>query len=403
MERRHRGGGLPGAGAPEPVYMDFEDEVLEELGRDSRCPRTRSRTGCARPCAPRWVPAGRRVFSLGTRARTRQWNRNGRVGPPPFLGVLAAFCLAAEQMAAGDGMSQANYFGRLRRLLGYEPDDSKVDTAYRRVAERFWGTLNGWLIDLDGRRGLPTAYALTHRYVGLTLSQALVRQADRDRFNEFFRKYGFAPGSDVPPSELQPVLDSWFSQDPCPVSASLQRLWKRGEARERISQVAAVALAAWDGRVASRGGGGAVTAGHLALGLEFGGFPKKRLSVQALLYLPQASQPREGTILTATPETVVELVPEVQGALGLGRSSSLHPEDVLEGVLKIRDSLTGSVLERRPRRLVLFRQDEITRRWIESPQVQLGEHVSLLVHADLVPRLDRVLSLDRPAGVAVKA
>lgn len=135
--------------------------------------------------------------------RTKQWQRSKRTGPPPFLALLAVFCMAAEQMAAADGMSSANYFGRLRKALGYTAADTKIDTAYRRVAERLWGALNSWLVELDGRRGLPTAYALTFRFVGLPVSQALVRKSDRDRLNEFFRRFGFAPGTDVPPSELR--------------------------------------------------------------------------------------------------------------------------------------------------------------------------------------------------------
>src|SRR5690606_6379868 len=114
-----------------------------------------------------------------------------------------------------------NYFGRLRKLLRWTDSDAPLDHAYRRVAERYWGELNGWLVQTGGERGTPTAFSLAHRHVGLSVSQALVRGADRERFKDFFQLFGFAPGSHVAPSDLVPLLDSWIKQPQSPVTASL--------------------------------------------------------------------------------------------------------------------------------------------------------------------------------------
>ena len=266
--------------------------------------------------------------------RLSKWRTSGRTGTPPFLALLASFCLAAERMAAADGMSSSNYFGRLRAVLDWDADDHRLDNAYRRVVvavERAQPLARG----PRRERGLPTAFALNHRYVGLTLSQALVRTADRERLKEFFRQYGFAPGTDVAPNELVPVLDSWLGQRPCPVSTrGLESLWKRGQAKERIAQAAAVALAV-DGSVRERRGrdAGETQRGHLALTLGLGAFPRKRFELQAVMYLPQPGGPRDATVLTATPPSTVELVPDLPGSLGLGRGSSLHAGDVLEGAI----------------------------------------------------------------------
>jgi hypothetical protein len=398
---------LPELEVPQPVYLDFEDEVLEGLGtRMGLAPDQveDALTGAVAATLPHLGPAS--IFERHM-TRTRAWVRGRREGKPPFVALLAAFCIAAEQMAAGDGMASSNFFGRLRAVLGWDPEDHRLDQGYRRVAERLWGELNRWLVELDGQRGLPTAYALNHRFVGLTVSQALVRSADRERLKTFFRQYGFAPGADVAPSELGLVLDSWIGQQPCPVSTTLARLWTRGQARDRIAQSAAVALAGWDGSVRVREGessGEAAARGSVALTLEMGGFPRKRFAVQALFYLPEPGQARQGVVQTATPETTIDLVPALPGALGLALGSSLHAGDVLGGVLKIKDELTGQVLERRPRRLVLFREDELSRRWIESPQVMLGDSVRLLVHESLLPRLREVLDvIARPGWEQVEA
>lgn len=381
----------------EPVYMDFEDEALEMLGE---------RTGTSADDVP--AELGRVVAATLTKggpaaifethvAHMRRWVRQGRRQVPPFLAVLGAFCVAAEQMESSDGMSSSNYLGRLRGVLGWDKDDHRLDQAYRRVAERFWGELNRWLLDLDGARGVPTAFALNHRYVGLTVSQALVRSADREKLKEFFLAYGFAAGTEVPPSELVTVLDGWISQNPSPVSTSLARLWSKEQARERIAQSAAVALASWDGSYRGRAPGdlGSVRSARsqVVLTLELGGFPRKRFGLQALCYLPQPEQARDASIVTAEPPVQVELVPDLPGTLGLGRGSALHAPDVLAGVLGIWDSLSDAVIERRPRRLVLFREDELSRRWVEAPQVMLGDSVRLLVHDSVLERTEQVLEV----------
>ncbi|WP_439937092.1 hypothetical protein ACS3YM_14265 [Nocardia sp. N13] len=387
---------FPELETPEPVYLDFEDEAIEALGVRIGVPTEKVEAELSAAVASTLAVGGPATVFERHMRRTRQWVREGRSGTPPFLGVLATFCLAAERMARGEGMSSHNYFGRLHEVLAWDKDDHRLDQAYRRVSERLWEELNRWLLQLDGVRGTPTAFVLHHRYVGLSVSQALVRRTDRDRLINFFRQYGFAPGTDVAPTELELVLDGWMSQRPCLATASLQRLWSKGQARERIAQAAAVALASWDGRVSERAArtpGEPASAGHLVLTLEIGSFPHKRFALQALLYLAEPGKPRDALVTTATPAAQVELVPDLPGALGLGRGSSLNAGDVLEGVLRIRDSLDDQVVERRPRRMVLFREDELSRRWIESPQVMLGDDVRLLVHQDLEQRVRDVLSV----------
>lgn len=384
---------FPELEAPKPVYLDLEGEILEVLGQ-----RMGIATGDVEDKLAEAVsktlghnagPA--EVFSRHM-IRMRRWALDKRREVPPFLALLATFCIAAEQMAAGEGMSSNNYYGRLRSVLGWDALDSRLDHAYRRVSERLWGELNRWLLELDGLRGVPTAFALSHRYVGLSVSQALIRSADHEKLKEFFRQFGFAPGADVAPSDLVLPLSDWISGSPSPVSSGLQRLWKQSSARDRIAEAAAVSLANWDGSVRERvGGDPSASAGTLALTLEIGGFPRKRFALSALFYVNGAATPRVATVVTAKPPADIDLVPDLPGALGLGAGSSLHAGDVLEGVLRIKDGLTERVLERRPRRLVVFREDDLSRRWIESPQVMLGDSVRLLAHEALLPRLKDVL------------
>lgn len=376
-----------------PVYLDLEDDLVNDLAA------TLDIASVAAVDALRDVvsttldrsegPA--RVFARHD-ARLRGWIRGGRSTPPPILGVLACFSLAAEQMAGGDGMAANNYFGRLGQLLHWRSDDPSLNMAYRRVAERYWSELNRWLIQEEGERGIPTAFSLAHRYVGLSVSQALVRSNDREKLKDFFQVFGFAPGSQVAPADLVPLLDSWIKQAHCPVTASLARLWSNGQARSRIAEAAAVTLSSWDGSVNARSAGQAAASGRLHLTLELGGFPRKRFAVSALFFLPHAQHGRVMQVLTAEPATTIDLVPDVPGALGLAPGSFLHPDDVLAGVLRVHDEYSGITLERHPRRLVAFREDELSRRWVEVQQIMLGDDLRLLVEDGLAPRVAEILA-----------
>lgn len=390
---------------PKPVYLDLEGERLDELGRIMGVAPEQVEKDLVNAVSKtlRHNHGPSLIFERQT-SRMRRWARDGRKDTPPFLALLATFGIAAEKMSAGNGMSSNNYYGRLREVLAWDPKDARLDQAYRRIAERLWGELNRWLTELDGERGLPTAYALAHRYVGLSVSQALIRSADHERLKEFFRQFGFAPGADVTPTDLVSPLDEWISTRPCPVSSGLQRLWSQRSARDRIAEATAVSLATWDGSVRGRlEGDGSPSAGGMALTLEIGGFPRKRFALSAVFYVDCATTPRSATVTTAEPPADIELVPDLPGALGLGFGSSLHPRDVLEGVLRIRDGLTERTLERRPRRLVVFREDELSRRWIENPQVMLGDSVRLLAHEDLLSRLEEVLEKVARPGWSIAA
>lgn len=90
----------------------------------------------------------------------------------------------------------------MKEVLEFPDEKRHFEQGYRRFGERYWGALNKWLEGEDGLRGLPTAVAVGHRYVGLPISQVLVREADRERLPHFFIYAGFPPGAVVPPQRV---------------------------------------------------------------------------------------------------------------------------------------------------------------------------------------------------------
>ena len=114
--------------------------------------------------------------------------------PPPVLALLAVLTLAEEMGHDADFAPNA-YYPRLFRLLMIKDtgQQRRLRTSYMREAETLWRGLNDWLAAADGQFGLPSAYALSHRYIGLPMSQALVRAADRQHFRGCSAALGCRP------------------------------------------------------------------------------------------------------------------------------------------------------------------------------------------------------------------
>ena len=99
-------------------------------------------------------------------ARTQVWqNSDDRHCPPPALPLLAVLTIAAEQMEATEKFGANNYYGRLEQVLRLNQDQgTKLKQSYGikkfkgiPTSEYLWNSLNIWLEEWEGVRGLATA------------------------------------------------------------------------------------------------------------------------------------------------------------------------------------------------------------------------------------------------------
>lgn len=387
-----------------PVYLDLEDDVLAAVAAAAGVGSGDAEQQLVAAVAATIDRRGSGSIFWAHRRALETWTRSRSDGPPPHVAMLAVLSLAAERMSSSDGRAANDYYGRLAPMLGMENRRDELATAYRRVAEHWWSSLNRWLVRLDGARGLPTAYTLgleNQRYVGLPISQALVRAADREGLVRFFQRAGLAPGSDVPPHSLMPLLDAWIRTTPSPATRSLQRLWSKPTTRERVAEVAAVALAAWDGAARGRADGTGGSDESLRLIATVGGMLRPRLELGALAYLEQPEVARVVTVTTAAGAPELEVRPGHNGALQVAGLEQVDAGSLLDGVLSVRDSLTGRLVTRRPRRVVPFRTNDLLQQLIEADQVQAGEQLVVLVERSVLPGLEALLNEIARPGWAV--
>ena len=376
---------FPEVDVPAPVYLDLEDERLEELA-------------AVLSIEPATVPAGLAQVVKNTIGPPRHpfrphlvrfgsWRRASEPDlPPPVLPVLATFSLAAEHMAVGDGMAASNYYGRLAELLGGSPEE--LGPGYREVAEALWWGLNAWLVRLKGRRGLPTASSVGFRHVGLSLSQALVREADRDRLGRFFAEFDLAPRSEVPSAELLPLLRAWIESEQTSATSHLVAIWRKGGLEERIAEIAAAVLAQWDGALTEAAGVGLRS--KVQLGLEVTAFPRRQCRIAPYFRVAQPDERRQVALRTAEGQIDVWLTQAHAGAMRFEEPGLVAAEDLLEGRLEVVAPIAGAVA-RNPRRFVVFRRVPLTETWLETRQVTLGDTVMALATKDALRRASSIL------------
>ena len=312
---------------------------------------------------------------------------------PPGLTTLAVLSLAADRMHAAEGMGANNYYGRLHELLE-TPDEKKsaVERAYRDHAEDLWDHLNSWLESWEGERGIPTAYAVGQwRYVGLPLSQALVRRGDREKLTTVFVHEGLPPGYRMPPADMEATLDSWMSRSTPFFTHTLRTLWTDNSARERITAVACLELEAWDGTDLEDAGPSITTARRaVQLLVTLRRFP--RTSLELDLRVPvQGTDTRALVVNGATGPTEVQLGSPLVGAARLQDTHSIDFGSLLTDELAAR-STAGALYRRRPRRVVPMRFDELQQAWVEQESAQLGETTLLLAADTLDERICELLS-----------
>lgn len=387
---------FPELDRPAPVYLDVEDHEIEEIGARVGVDADKvisQLMGVVGSTIDRDSVTGGFKDHL---KRVVHWQKGPRVDAYPAVATLAAFSLAAEQMASGDGLASNNYYGRLANLLGGSKD--RLHQSYMKSAEPLWAGLNLWLDRLDGHRGTPTAYALGKRFIGLPMSQALVREADRRRLERFFVDFDLAPRSEIPAPEIEPLLGLWFGREH--QTSHLGKLWAKVGLRERIAEVAAVELQAWDG-IDTSDEAGETRAGRALLALRLRKFPKPQVQIFPFFLVKNPLACREATLVLDSGDAIVDLVPanELDQAMVLGGAGAIDPASLVGGVLTVRDQIGGE-MTRLPRGVVVFRKDELSGLWIEAKQVLMGDDVVLLALDRSAARVrDLLADIARPGWV----
>ena len=269
------------------VYIDVDESVLESLAPDDDA-NSSPEQDLVQAVKNTLGPLGTNYLSPHF-ARMRAWRAEGAQKAPPFLGLLASFCLAAQKMHSDEGISSRNYYVRLAHLFlgpSFQPAQKQgLQTGFSR-ARVLWEALDTWLWENDGNLGLPSAQpmsGLTH--VGYPISQSLLRAQDRLKLVEFFWSSSLYPGQQVSPPDMERLLDYWVTGSN--LSSVAKTRWSNRFARRKMAEIASLELSIWNGTLPDKESlPESVVTAPIALQVMVVGGPRPRLDWDVVLRVP---------------------------------------------------------------------------------------------------------------------
>lgn len=306
------------------------------------------------------------------------WRKGSLLDTPPFLALLAIASLAAERMSNDDNFAANAYYPRLASELGIPERSEEVAVAYRSVCDQLWAGLVDWLNAWEGERGLPTVTASTQfPYVSKALSQALLREADREKFPYLFATYGLEPQQDLPVEDMAEFMNVWV---PSHATAHLKALWRKQDLRKDIAEAACAELRTWTGMATEEGNASFLTRLIAVVKRSFG----RKLELNLEVLHPKSWQQTDLRIELANGQsTEVPFVPTGSRTLRLADSTVLSPGDLLGGRILLTDDDLALKSLRLPRTVVPLRLDETSRLFVECDRVVLGVPHLLLVRQEV--------------------
>ena len=363
-----------------PVYLDMESEVLERIGQSLTPPKQNPQETFINvvKATLNLEPKGRSTFSQHIQAKNK-WKRKGRNEIPPFLGILSFLSLVAETMRSDEQYSASNYTDRLCNLLAMsDKHRQRVKNDFRKQLTPLWNELNIWLLDNEGSLGLPTAYPFDSRvHVGIPISQALVREHDRQCFKHFFSEYRLDPGQHLPVLDMVDLLSEWISNPHSNISSSLKNLLKDRSLKERIGSIACQELEAWKGDLDETNSSSSNRASLYLAGVVRSQ-PIPRLVLQIYVNTAQSAPPGKYEDTTTSDTYLLRASDESRVSL----SPPPSVPNTLITNLEIRNQ-DGFTLHHKPRRIVPLKLDKTSQIYVESSRTELNDIHMLLVHDTL--------------------
>jgi hypothetical protein len=192
---------------------------------------------------------------------------------------------------------------------------------------------------------------------------------------------------------MEQLIAEWLTRTPCPVSNTLERMWRRDTAaRARIVDVARITLEAWDGDDGTTSVGGRGPVDNVRVIARLRKFPSRQLDIGIALAArtDHISEPIE--LLDGERSVgVLDCTPIASGWMGLAALEDLDMASFLRGETRLRRE-SGQTMRRRPRRIVPLRRDDLLAGFVEAERVSLGDDMLVLARNELADRADELLT-----------
>ncbi len=111
-------------------------------------------------------------------------------GPPQCLAFLGAMVLAAHRMSPEGGISEINYFTRLREILGLTEESGRpLGMSPPAPEEALWVAFDQWVISNELQPSAERGPEGPTKYTHYPLSQSLLREGDKGKLGREFKRF----------------------------------------------------------------------------------------------------------------------------------------------------------------------------------------------------------------------
>lgn len=397
--------------AGELVYLDKDDAVFADVCSDVGVTAELADVSLAHAVRNElcWKESGRATFAnfdmmtkLWVARRRKALRESSEVPAPPHIALLMLFSSAAERVGGANsdtGSSESSYYSSLETLLAVPASETgRFRMSFMRSSEAFWESLSLWLEDQDGVRGMPSAYALMHRYVGLPISQALVRERERRNLKKMFEEQGFIPGTTVSQMDMHGAIDVWISSARTSANTALRKMWASDEIKNRIVEIALAEFATWEGLTTPKG----EAALPASRGIQRGFLTLRdsrvmlRSEMRFGLMLAAGALPGQSCRVVGLEGEEREFPLDPFGVASAGfdfRAVGIDVASAIQGELRLETESSQS-LRRLPKKVVILTQDPYSAAYIESDRINAAVLSRIVVEDEpfLVSAIEKILA-----------
>ena len=328
----------------------------------------------------------KKVFSeFGVAAK--KWTDTGNpLEVPPTLALLTVLSMAAEVMASETDVSGANYYKRLSALFGCAGEETELGNRYREHAVQLWTPLRDWLGSWEGERGvstvpIPKSSSQSGKdfkwAIQMPISQARLRDADRQDLHRMFDHYRLDSGSNISIEIMSLFLENWCTS---PYSTkNIKKIWKIDDYRETFAAAAISELRTWTGRPAGEQGFGVRLLVSLSKSLRLG--LKFNVNIE-LRCNPTVETKQVSVDMGSNDLQVCDVFKVAKGQFRLVDPGLFEPGSLVSRPLKMRIGTSDIKGERKPRQVIPMRLDE-QQQYVEADTLSLEGVFGVLMLAEV--------------------
>ncbi|MFC1985743.1 hypothetical protein ACFLWC_01970 [Chloroflexota bacterium] len=392
-----------------PVYLRIDQAIINEVGESLGFSTEKSKLNFSLAILGSLFLSPRMGMLLDKHFyRLDEWIKQNRTGYPPFIALLAFFCMVAESMKKVGDIASHNFYTPLTQTLGFTITGENREYVRKGFyqAKIFWNELRYWLDSYDGSFGFPTASALDRRvHIGLPLSQVMLTESDLEHLSDFFSSYNLEPNQTISNSDMQRLLKDWVPHSN--LSKVAKKLWSSKDNRNRVSEICRTELASWDGSSRDDNNLGSKQY-KLLLTAIFSHQPRPRVQLDIAVRGSAAFQGGLYTLVPNSSKSAIAAFASCGNCINFiqhPQQKWIYPEendrvsipDLLSTSIRM-NGIGDSSLSRRMRRMIILTEDPQYRIYIESERVGLGSKTVILIHESLVDRANLILSVIAKPG-----